>query len=112
MGIKWAPAGGSSGWTVILNQTKHVKKTLYAFPASPGVDSGSYRPPQPMYRTPQVYTEGGGGVEFETKTNVDNESDTYNFDLQGINFSLDPLLLLLVQSLVGFGTTVFNECDC
>ena len=37
-------------------------------------------------------------VEFEPKTRVkiQCEKDTYGFDLQGVNFSLDFLLLLVV----------------
>jgi len=37
-------------------------------------------------------------VEFEPKTKVkiQYEKDTYDFDLQGVNFSLNFLLLLVV----------------
>lgn len=37
--------------------------------------------------------------------------DAYSFGLQGINFSLDRLLLLVVRGLVGFASTMLNECD-
>jgi hypothetical protein len=54
------------------------------------------------------------GFEPETRNKVKTrqESGTYSFDLQDVNFSLDSLLLLVVQSLVGFARIIFKECDC
>ena len=87
----------SSGWTVILTQAKHVKKTLYACPRLPSIDSEHYRRPQSP-KTLHMRAEVGGITGFETKTKVkiQHEKGTYDFDLQGVNFSLDSLLFLVV----------------
>ena len=92
------------------DSTKHVKKMLHAFPRAPHIDSGCYRRPQSTHRALHMCAE----VEFEPKTRVkiQYEKDTYGFDLQGVNFSLDFLLFLVVRSLVRSASTIFNERDC
>lgn len=55
--------------------------------------------------------EDAAGKLFETGTNMKfkYENNTYHFDLQGINFSPDSLLLLLVCRLVRLARAIVNE---
>lgn len=84
-------------------------KTLYASPR----DMESCQQP----RQNAVHTRRRGrrsGIQSGNTEQVGTkyENDTYDFDLQGVNFSLDSLLLFVVRSLVGFASTILNERDC
>ena len=65
--------------------------------------------------TPPIRVGMHGGVGFElearNKLKTQYESDTYEFNLQRVNSSLDCLLLLVVRSLVWSASTILNECD-
>jgi len=65
--------------------------------------------------TPPIRAGMDGGVELgletRNKLKTQYESDTYDFNLQGVNSGLDCLLLLVVRSLVGSASTILNECD-
>lgn len=96
---------------MILRRAKHVNKTLYALPTSPGAREPRRGRRQHIARTRTSEQECDSNRKHGT-TKTQHENDTYNFGLQGVNFGLDSLLLLVARSLVGFATTIFNECDC
>ena len=107
MGVESVAAHGSNGRTGILRELDTAWRLWMRFWHQRA--STTMTTTDAHNTTKCAEEDGGAKPELKSQMKAQYENNTYEFNLQGLDFSLDSLLLLVVCSLVWLAGSVLDE---